>query len=281
MGRIIRYRFFLWAGILPYFLGQAMAFNAKALFNHRNFWLGLFGIFLVLTGVELFNEYFDFRSGGDRVFSEEKFYIPDYFFILGIATFILAFFIGLYLSLQAGWLILLFSFLGFLGAYFYVGPPIKWAYRGLGEIIIGICYGPGMVLGSYYLQIKRVDFTPVFVSLICGLSIFTLALLNEIPDYQDRLVGKRNLVVKLGKEKSLKLLGIGLGTVFFLLGLGVVLDSIPLSAIVVFFILPLVIKSLVLVHRNYENPKIFILAVNTNITTYFLIMFSLGVGYLK
>ncbi|MCM8832338.1 MAG: prenyltransferase [Candidatus Omnitrophica bacterium] len=281
MGRIIRYRFFLFAGIFPYLLGQVIAYDTKISFNFKNFWLGLIGIFLVLIGVELFNEYFDFKSGGDRVFSKEEFYIPDYFFLIGIGTFLIAFLIGLYLTFQVGWLILLFSFLGFLGAYFYVGPPIRWAYKGFGEAVIGICYGPCMLLGSYYLQVKKIDFIPFFVSLICGLAIFCLALINEIPDYyQDRLVGKRNLVVRLGRERALKLLRFSLFILYLLLSFGIVFHKIPLFTLIVFISLPFVLKSLFILFKNYENPNMFIMAVNTIITTYFLIIFSLSVGYL-
>lgn len=281
LASVIRYRFFIFAGILPYLLGQTIAFNTNRFLNWQNFWLGFLGIFLVSIGVELFNEYFDAREGGDRIFSQELPHIPDYFFILGIFVFILAFIIGIYLTFQVGWPILLFSFLGFLGAYFYVGPPIRWAYRGLGEIVIALSYGPFMVLGSYYLQAKRFDFTPLFVSLICGLSIFCLAIVNEIPDYyQDKLVGKMNIVARLGRQKSIKLLGLSLSFLFALLGLGVALKRIPLLAMIAFLALPWIFKSLALAQKNYENPKAFISVIKINIATYLLIVFSLGIGYL-
>ncbi len=82
--RFIRYRFFLFAGIFPYLLGQATAFNAQKSFNWRNFYWGFLGIFLVLAGVELFNEYFDARAGGDRIFNLEQSSIPNYFYLLGL-----------------------------------------------------------------------------------------------------------------------------------------------------------------------------------------------------
>lgn len=278
---IIRYRFFLFAGIFPYLLGQAIAFNTNRFLNWHYFWLGFLGIFLVLAGVELFNEYFDTKEGGDRIFLKEKHNAPNYFFILGLFMFFLAFFIGLYFTLQVGWPILLFSFLGFLGAYFYVGPPIRWAYRGWGETVIALCYGPFMVLGSYYLQTKRIDFIPIFASLICGLSLFCLALLNEIPDYyQDRLVGKRNLVVKLGKQNAIRFLSLALACLFLLLAVGAAMRQIPLLALVSFFFLPWIIKSLAKVKMNYDNPKSFISAINANVVIYLVIMFSLGIGYL-
>lgn len=138
---------------------------------------------------------------------------------------------------------LLFSFLGFLGAYFYVGPPIRWAYRGFGEIVIGLCYGPFMVLGSYYIQTQKIDFVPFYVSVISGLSVFCLAVLNEIPDYyQDTLVGKRNLVVRLGKQKAIVLLKLCLAGVFALLIFGTVLKRIPLLATAPIITVPWILK---------------------------------------
>ncbi|MBU2458612.1 MAG: prenyltransferase [Planctomycetes bacterium] len=278
---LIRYRFFLFAGLLPFLLGQAVAFGARRKLNQLRFWLGFAGIFLVLVAVELFNEYFDAKEGGDRIFSQNQPEIPGWFFKLGILALGLAFIIGLYLTLQTGWPVLLFSFLGFLGAYFYVGPPIRWAYRGFGEIVIGLCYGPFMVLGSYYIQLQRVDFVPFFISIISGLSMFCLAILNEIPDYyQDMLVGKRNLVVKLGKQRAILLLKLGLAGVFALLALGVVLKIIPATAIVAIVTLPWILKSIKSAEKNCDNPKAFLFAINTIVVVHIVIVLSLGISFL-
>lgn len=285
MGRIIsliRYRFFLFAGIFPYFLGQVIAFNTNQFLNWQNFWLGFLGISLVLVGVELFNEYFDAKDGGDRIFSQENSNIPNYFFPLAVCSMLFAFSIGLYFAFQLGWPVLLFSFLGSLGAYFYVGPPLRWAYRGLGELVIALCYGPLMVLGSYYIQTQRIDFVPFFASLICALSIFCLSVLNEIPDYyQDRLVGKRNLVVRFGKQRSIRIFSLSLACIFIPLALGMIWKKLPLSALVPFLLLPWSVRSVAKLKKNYDNPKSFIPAINTSIAIYLVIVFSLGIGYLR
>jgi 1,4-dihydroxy-2-naphthoate octaprenyltransferase len=280
--RLIRYRFFLFAGLLPYFLGQVIAFNAQRELDWSYFCLGFVGIFLVLAAVELLNEYFDAKQGGDRIFSLQNVYIPNHFFAFAIAALGLAFVVALYLTLQTGWPVLLFAFLGFLGAYFYVGPPIKWAYRGFGEMVIGLCYGPFMVLGSYYIQIQKIDYVPIFASVISGLSIFCLAVLNEIPDYyQDMLVGKRNLVVRLGKQRAIVLLRLGLAVVFTILALGVVLKAIPTLAILAVVTLPWLLRSIKSVERNYDNPQAFLSAVNTIVVTHIVIVLSLGISFLK
>jgi len=279
--RFIRYRFFLFAGIFPYLLGQATAFNTRKSFNWHNFYWGFLGIFFVLVGVELFNEYFDAQAGGDRIFALEKPSIPKHFYLLGLSAFALAFFIGLYLAYLTGWRILLFSFLGFLGAYFYVGPPFKWAYRGLGEIVIALSYGPLMVLGSHYLQARRLGSIPFYASLLCGLSVFCLAILNEIPDYyQDRLVGKRNLVVRMGKQKAIKFLKLCFAGVFLLLALGLILRKIPPFAMVNFLLLPWLLKSLAIAEKNYDSPGMFRSAINANVVIYLVLVSSLSIGYL-
>ena len=138
-----------------------------------------------------------------------------------------------------------------------------------------------MVLGSYYIQTKAIDFVPLFVSVISGLSIFCLAVLNEIPDYyQDKVVGKRNLVVRLGKEKAIVLLKLALTVLFALLGLGVILKIVPLLALAALVTLPWILKSIRTVEKNYDNPKVFLFAVNTIVVTHVVFVFSLGASFL-
>ncbi|MBW8036731.1 MAG: prenyltransferase, partial [Planctomycetes bacterium] len=147
---------------------------------------------------------------------------------------------------------------------------------------IGLCYGPLMVLGSYYIQTQKISFVPFFVSVISGLSVFCLAVLNEIPDYyQDMLVGKRNLVVRLGKQKAILLLKLGLVSVFVLLILGVALKTFPVLAICGVVTVPWVLKSIRGAEKNYDDPKAFRFAVNTIVLSHIVIVLSLGGSFLK
>ena len=139
-----------------------------------------------------------------------------------------------------------------------------------------------MLLGSYFIQTQRIDFAPFFASLICGFSVFSLAVLNEIPDYyQDMLVGKRNLVVRLGKQKAVILLKSALTGVFALLLLGIALKAIPIWAISALVTLPWVIKSIRIAAANYENPKAFRFAINTIVIVHIIITLALAISFLK
>src|SRR5262249_51843758 len=85
---LVRYRFFLYAGLLPYLLGAAWARGMEREFHAGVFWLGFLGIFLSVVGVESFNEYFDARMGTDRVFNpSDDEYIPEWMFWVGVAAF--------------------------------------------------------------------------------------------------------------------------------------------------------------------------------------------------
>src|SRR4051794_28912151 len=66
---LVRYRFFLYAGLLPYLLGAAWAYAIAGQFDARIFWSGFAGVVLAVVGVEAFNEYFDARMGTDRIFN--------------------------------------------------------------------------------------------------------------------------------------------------------------------------------------------------------------------
>ena len=85
---VVRYRFFLYAGLLPYLLGAAWAYGVEKTFRPGVFWLGLLGIFLSVVGVESFNEYFDAKMGTDRVFNpSDDEHIPEWMFGVGVAAF--------------------------------------------------------------------------------------------------------------------------------------------------------------------------------------------------
>ena len=198
---LVRYRFLLFAGLLPYVLGAAIAFYSDGQFSLLLFFIGLISLLFVLIGVEAFNEFFDWRMGTDRVFQLNPKPVTNSTFFIGIAAFFVALIGAIFLTLESGVMVIILSFIGFFAAFSYLGPPLKLAYRGSGEIVIALSYGPFMMLGSYYIQTQRMDFTPLFVSIIPALLLFGISILNEVPDYlQDRLVGKRNICVRVGQK---------------------------------------------------------------------------------
>jgi len=278
---MVRYRFFLYAGLLPYLLGAAWAFAMCGRFDALVFWSGLAGVVLAVIGVEAFNEYFDARMGTDRVFNPASLPpIADSILWLGIAGFAGALAVGVGLTVRGGWPIFAFALLGGLAAIFYVAPPIRWAYRGLGELVIALSYGPWMVLGSLYLHTRKLSWGALWASLVPGFLIMALAVVNAIPDFhQDRLVGKRNLVVRLGRRRAVRLY-LGLAAAgLTVAAVGAVSGIFPATSLAALLGLPLLFASGREARGTYETPRCFVPAIRSIVGCYLVAvgLFTLGI----
>lgn len=278
---LVRYRFLLFAGLLPYVLGAALAFYSDGQFSLLLFFIGLISLLFVLIGVEAFNEFFDWRMGTDRVFQLNPKPVTNSTFFIGIAAFFVALIGAIFLTLELGVMIIILSFIGFFAAFFYLGPPLKLAYRGFGEIVIALSYGPFMIIGSYYIQAQRMDFTPLFVSIIPALLLFGISILNEVPDYfQDRLVGKRNICVRIGKKNAVRLYGGILALFYVALLIGLFSGRFPPLAWLVLVCLPISLICYSIGIRSYDNPHHFVSAIRCTIIQYVIALSILIMGYI-
>lgn len=270
----------MFAGIFPYLLGSAVAFHVTGSFHFPYFILGLIGIAFVLVAVEIFNEYFDIKLGTDRVFSTKTApSAPP--LMMGLVASAIALMIGLYLALVRGWPLLAFMVFGALAVVFYVGPPIRWSYRGLGELTIFLAYGPFMTLGSYYLQAQGVDTAPFTASLVLGFLVLALALINEVPDYYgDRLVGKKNIVVRVGRRRAVALYAAVLFLSFAILAIGVYLGVATSLSLLIFVTSPLACWNVFVAGKNYDHPQRFVPAIRGTVLLYIMIACMLALSYL-
>jgi 1,4-dihydroxy-2-naphthoate octaprenyltransferase len=108
----------------------------------------------------------------------------------------------IYLQYQTDPRTLLLGGIGIVSGFFYSSKPFRWAYRGVGEILIGFCYGWLPIATGFFLFTGFFSQQVLLLSIPIGLSIFNVILINEFPDEEaDRAFGKKNLVVRFGKER--------------------------------------------------------------------------------
>ena len=247
---------FLSVGILPLVLGFVLAWRwgykgplglyllssvAVILIMWMSYYLGERND---LEGDRL-NQDFNRFSGGSRILVEGI--LPGWVSILlGYGCLVAAILTGLYIYLQyqTGPWTLLLGGIGIFFGFFYSGKPFQWSYRGIGEILIGFCYGWLPIATGFYLFTGFFSGQVFLLSIPVGLSIFNVILINEFPDEEaDRAIGKRNLVVRFGRVRMSDLyLGlsilIGLSFIKVLLVVGQTpLWIFMLSAIPLMFIL--------------------------------------------
>jgi len=205
---------FLLAGMLPMILGFVLAWRWGYRGPFKLYLLSSMVVILVMWMAYYLGEWNDFEgdrqnqsfnrfSGGSRVLV--KGLLPMgvsllFGYICLAGAIILGFYI--YFKYQTGLWTLLLGGIGIFSGFFYSGKPLRWSYRGVGEIVIGFCYGWLPIATGFYLFTGFFSQQVLLVSIPVGISIFNVILINEFPDEEaDREIGKRNLVVRFGKEK--------------------------------------------------------------------------------
>jgi 1,4-dihydroxy-2-naphthoate polyprenyltransferase len=168
----------------------------------------------------------------------EAFAISFTFYFISVA-------IGVYLAFTVGWLALAIAVPGVFLSYFYVAPPLKLDYRGLGlgELSIFLSFGPIPALGAFYVLTRGISFLPVFLSVPCGLLTVSVLVTHDMIFYESyREAGKRSLTVVLGRVRAewaaLILTASAYAFILALVGLSV----LPLSCAVVVLALPIFIR---------------------------------------
>jgi len=247
---------FLSVGILPMILGFVLAWRWGYTGPIRLYLLSSMAIILIMWMTYYLGEWNDLEgdrinrgfnrfSGGSRTLVKEilPIWIPP---LLGYVCLVGAVVIGLtiYFKYQTGPWTLFLGGIGIFSGFFYSGKPFRWSYRGVGEILVGFCYGWLPVTTGFYLFTGFFSQQVFLVSIPISLSIFNVILMNEFPDEEaDRLIGKQNLVVRFGKERMGDLyLGLSLLTGLSFIKVMWMLGDVPfwlslLSGIPLLFIL--------------------------------------------
>lgn len=133
-----------------------------------------------------------------------------------------------------GWELILLGVICVIFAFLYT---TVLSYQGWGDLLVLIFFGFVPVGGTYYVQAYTLTSDVLVASLISGLVIDTLLVVNNYRDrQQDALSGKRTLIVRLGEPFG-RYLYLGLGITATLLCLWFVKNWNLTAALLPFFYL--------------------------------------------
>lgn len=180
-------------------------------------WLAMtvLGIFAIEVAKNASGEIFDL--GTDRAiepedrspFSGGKRVLVDHLLTrsqtigISLVSYLLGIGIGLIIAVYREPAVLWLGMVGLACAIFYNAPPLRLSYRGLGELSVGLCYGPLIATGTYLVQRGTMTLDLILPATVLGLLIAAFLWINEFPDYQaDRASGRGNWVVRLGRPKA-------------------------------------------------------------------------------
>jgi 1,4-dihydroxy-2-naphthoate octaprenyltransferase len=206
---------FLTASVLPVMVGIALSWHVHGAVDWALAAAAILNIVLIHAGANVFNDYCDARNGTDLAnvahvfpFSGGSRFIPNgvltlrQTFWLGTALLVAGAVLGLAMAAVAGPFILATGAVGGALAIFYSAPPCL-ACRGLGDFVIGVCFGVLPVAGTEYILAGQVSVANWWLGSAVGCFVAAILWINSIPDIDaDRSAGKWTLPARLGAERA-------------------------------------------------------------------------------
>ena len=285
---------FLSATIVPVVLGIAIAARQGS-FDLLTAVLTVIGASFVQLGLNVANDVFDTAQGADDAnVTPTKFSGGSRVIQYGLVSFrqmaslATLFYVGagliglLLLALRGSPALLAIGVIGFVVSIGYTAPPLKFVYRGLGEIAVAIGFGPLMLLGAYVVQTRgTLTWEPVVASLPIALLVALILYVNEIPDRRgDARVGKRTLPVRLSKATVIAGYRLAAVAAYAILVAGVAVGLLPIPALLMLLTIPLARQVSSGLEPNYDNPYGLMSVMGINVKVHLYAGVLLLAGYL-
>jgi 1,4-dihydroxy-2-naphthoate octaprenyltransferase len=212
-------------------VGLLMAWSQGS-FNPFYAVLTLAGALSLHASANVLNDYFDFSSGIDLIttptpFSGGSTILPSKLLtprgvlsggllFLSVGTVVGAYFV---VRFAFDPVILAITGIAVVSILAYSSLLSKW---GIGELVTGLNFGPLLLLGTYYVQTRTLAVQPLLVGTILGILTVGILYINEFPDAEaDGSKGRRDLIVRWGKQAAASRFKVLLASAYGILVLGV------------------------------------------------------------
>jgi 1,4-dihydroxy-2-naphthoate octaprenyltransferase len=253
---------------LPAILGAVASWDLTGRFHLGYFLLVVLAVTVNHIALNMTDDYFDYLHSVDRARRREQnpysggsgtltsgLLAPRRMLAAFSFGYALTIAIGLYLTAVRGWPVLAFGLLGMFSAFFYTAPPIRYGYRGFGELSQLLNFSLVIGLGAYYVQALSLSWETALAVLPLGFMMFSMITINEIPDEsQDRESGKRTLVVRFGPKTAVWLYGAGIACAYLLILIAPLAGAASYWMWLSLATVPWFWKAMAVLSRNYRNP---------------------------
>jgi 1,4-dihydroxy-2-naphthoate octaprenyltransferase len=277
---------FLLLTVVLAFLGTSIAWFDGA-FNWGYAILAFIGLLLCHISVNVFNDYYDYKSGIDLKTRRTPFsggsgilptgsLKPRQVFWFGLGSFLLAVPIGIYFVLVSGLLLLPLLIVAAICILFYTPLLTKMGWP---EWSPGIGLGSLPILGAYFVQTGEYTLPALIASIPSGILVHNLLLLNEFPDVEaDKTAGRRTLPITIGCK--------GAGMVYSALTIilylwiitWVIVGLMPVFCLLALLTIPFAVKG-IQGALNYQDESKLIPGMTNNVFMVLITQLLLGIGY--
>jgi 2-carboxy-1,4-naphthoquinone phytyltransferase len=271
--------------IMPIWVGSALAFWQTNAAHPLIFCLFLLSAIFILAWENFSNDVFDAETGVDvnkrnslvNMTGKKSliFWIAHGCLALGLTG------IGAIARLQHDpmviWLVLGCCAIG----YIYQGPPFRLSYKGLGEFLCLIAFGPLAGSAAYYSQTQSWSWNNLLASLVVGLATSLILFCSHFNQVQEDLaVGKLSPVVRLGAARSAALLPWLCSAIYALLTIGVLTKLFPAWTLLGLLSAPVAQRLCETIGRNYQQPEKLLTCRLIAVEMHFWLGLFFGLGFL-
>jgi len=225
--------------------------------------------------VNVFNEYFDFKSGLDAQTRRTPFSggsgtlqarpeLIKITLVLACLSLIITAIIGLFFIWVRGWQLLP---VGLAGLFILVAyTPLLTRNPILCLIAPGLGFGVLMVMGTHFALTGTYTWTAFVASLIPTFLVSNLLLLNQFPDIDaDRSTGRKHFPIVIGTKASSWLFGLLLLLTYITVVIGIILRLLPNFCVLALLTAFLATRAYRDSRKNAENDSYSVRSMGINV----------------
>ncbi|VEP13011.1 2-carboxy-1,4-naphthoquinone phytyltransferase [Hyella patelloides LEGE 07179] len=246
--------------VIPILAGTAVAFAETRNFTPNICFTFLGSAILIIAWLNLSNDVFDADTGIDvnkahsvvNLTGNQSliFWLSNLCLLLGFCG------IALICWWQKDWMVFNLILLCCALGYSYQGPPFRFGYLGLGEIICFFTFGPGAVSAAYYSQTHNFSLACWAVATLIGISTSIILFCSHFHQVEDDLAaGKRSPIVRLGTARGAKVLAILTISIYLGTTILSILGYLPQTTWLIFASLPIAFQLVNHVAQYHDSPQ--------------------------
>lgn len=189
--------------------GLVLAWSQTGRADFRMLALALITVAAIDVAKTAVSDLYDFYYSSARTVAPERRVITDGLLSESAVSWIAC--VAIVVAGVAGWsvafasrpVLLLIGIAAVIASIEYGAPPLRLAHRALGEVLVFLIYGPGIVLASQVAFGGRATADSMVVAASLGLLVTAQILFNELADADNDEIAKRwTLPVLLGREST-------------------------------------------------------------------------------
>lgn len=251
------------AAIVPVVVGSALAFGERVFRLDAFFW-ALIGALAIQVAANFANDASDAHRGTDTedrlgpprmvatgVISSRQMWGAAW---VAIAVAALA---GVFLTLIAGWIILVIGLSSIIAMLGYVGGPAPYGYRGFGEVFVFVFFGLVATVGSRYVHDQQAPLSAWMLAIPIGMLVTAILVANNYRDLDtDGATGKRTLAVVMGRSRTRTLFAVLVYGAFAAIAVFGTVGWTPVSTLFSAFLLPLAVVPVRILYAKSDGPAL-------------------------